>query len=577
MHRRHEGGAPSEERTKTSRYELEAGERVNPGRRAPAESSRRYWIAILFVVLLAGILRIPSLTQPLGPDQGIMSVIGEGILQGRLPYRDFWEMGSPAIFFTYALMFELFGTSMAAVPITDMLVSMLSTFLVFMVASRVWSRDVGCVSALLFAFFSNGVRLGMHAGGSTAFGTFWYIAQRETFMLPLIAGSFWLLLAPERKAPRLWELVLAGFLSGLAFVYKFPSLVTFLCLLFYLNFSLATAQIGTKARRIVTANFVILSGFAAPLLLFALFFWVNGAMQEMIDIVFGYVYSVYGHMHSDLLESIRLGLTRTFFIAEEQLILWIFLVTSSVDILVNERGKEKVLMVLWAFASILFVVSHREFFGYHYLILLPPLSILGGHGLVKILGPTLQLRKVIAEEPGKVFVLLAILANLVFFVTLNYMHYTKFYYYAAGKISKEDYYAFFTAYPEHDYSFSADYEVAKHILENTNDQDMIFTLGGIESVVHFMTKRPSPSRFVFSWIIFSGAHGEAEAAGRYRSEVLENLKATPPKYILSVRALDEFRRFTDIHGFIERNYALEKTFADDRYLYVHRGAESEDA
>ncbi len=532
---------------------------------------------ILCVILLAGVLRIPSLTQPLGPDQGIMSVIGEGILQGRLPYRDFWEMGSPAIFFTYALMFKLLGTSMAAVPITDMLVSMITTFLVFLVASRVWSRGVGCVSALLFAFFSNGVRMGMHAGGSIAFGTFWYVCQRETFMLPLIVGSFWLLLAPGRKAPRLWELALAGLLSGLAFAYKFPSLVIFLCLLFHLNFRLATIGIGTQAKRILTANAVILSGFAAPLLAFALFFWAKGAMQEMIDIVFGYVYSVYGHMHSDLLGSVKLGLTRTFFIAEEQFILWIFLVTSSVDILVNERSEEKVLMVLWAFASILFVVSHREFFGYHYLVLLPPLSILGGYGLVKILGPTFQLRRVMVEEPGKVFALLALVANLVFFATLNYTHYTKFYYYVTGKISKEDYYAFFTSYPEHDYSFSADYEVATYILENTNERDMIFTLGGIESVVHFLTKRRSPSRFIFSWIIFSGAHGEVEAAEGYRREVLGDLKANPPKYILSVRSLDEFRRFTDIHGFIERNYALEKTFADDRYLYVRRDAESSDA
>ena len=76
-----------------------------------------FWLAL--IILFAGLIRIPSLTQPLGPDQGVVSVIAEGILNGELPYRDYWEMGSPAIFFTYALMFKLFGLSMRAIPVTE--------------------------------------------------------------------------------------------------------------------------------------------------------------------------------------------------------------------------------------------------------------------------------------------------------------------------------------------------------------------------------------------------------------------------------------------------------------------------
>ena len=100
-------------------------------------------IAFVFlVVILAGFLRLPSITQPLGPDQGVVAVIGEGLLNGELPYRDYWEMGSPAIFFTYALMFKIFGVSMAAIPITDTLVSMLTTFLIFLLANCIWNRIV---------------------------------------------------------------------------------------------------------------------------------------------------------------------------------------------------------------------------------------------------------------------------------------------------------------------------------------------------------------------------------------------------------------------------------------------------
>ena len=115
--------------------------------------------ALVFcIVLFAGVVRIPSLLQPIGPDQGIMSVIGEGVLNGGVPYWDYFEMASPAIFFTYALMFKIFGPIMAAIPLTDMLVSMVTTFFVFILARDVWGSKVGYVSAQVYAFFSSGER-----------------------------------------------------------------------------------------------------------------------------------------------------------------------------------------------------------------------------------------------------------------------------------------------------------------------------------------------------------------------------------------------------------------------------------
>ncbi|MFX0133855.1 MAG: glycosyltransferase family 39 protein [Candidatus Hodarchaeota archaeon] len=527
-------------------------------------------IVIIFcVVLFAGILRIPSLPQPLGPDQGIMSVIGEGILQGKLPYKDFWEMGSPAIFFTYALMFKIFGVSMVAIPITDILVSMLTTFLIFLLANSLWNRKVGYVSALLFAFFSNGVRFGMHAGGDIAFGTFWYIAQRETFMLPLIVASIYFIIESKRKDKPSWRLILSGFLAGLAFVYKFPALLIFLCLLLYLNFGILTTNVQSKARLLIKKNLILISGFILSLIPFVLFFYHNGALKEMTDVIFKYVSSVYGKLDHNYLGTIKTGLIRTYFIAIENFILWIFFITSSVYIIANERNKENLLVVVWAIASVLFVISHREFFGYHYMLILPPFTILSGYGVVKALGPNLNFKRMFTEEFEKVFIIGSLLVNLTFFTTLNFMHYTKFYYYITDKISQETYYNFFNAYPKHDYSFPADYKVAQYIKTNTDSDDLIYALGGIESVIYFLTKRKSPSRFIFSWILFSKSHGQVKQAEEYRQELLINLKTKKPKYIIIVRSLNNFEKFPAIYNFIRTNYVLEKTFPYDRLLYVY--------
>ncbi len=525
-------------------------------------------IIILCIVLFAGIIRLPSLTQPLGPDQGIMSVIGEGILNGKLPYRDYWEMGSPAIFFTYALMFKIFGVSMKAIPLTDTLLAMLTTFLIFFLARSIWDRKVGYISALLFAFFSNGVRLGMHAGGDIAFGTFWYLSQRETFMLPLIVASFYLILQAEKKQSYIWRLILSGFLAGLAFVFKFPSLIVFLCLLLYLSMRFLLRKSQKTWKNLLGKNISFISGFIIALLPFALVFAVRGAMDEMINVIFKYVFSVYGQLETNYLAMIKMGLLHTLFIAKENFILWIFSLTSCFYIIIADRRKENALVVLWGLGSLLFVATHREFFGYHYLVVLPPFSVLSGYGIARALGPKFHLRQIFITELGKAFILFAFLANLVFYTTLNYMHYTKFYYYTSGKITKEEYYQFFNAYPKHDYSFPADFKVAQYIIQNTDRNDFIYTLGGIESVVYFLTKRESPSRFIFSWIIFSSTHGRVRQAEIYREELLKDLKMKKPKYIMTVRSLETYKEFFDIYQHIENNYSLEKTFPDDRFLYV---------
>jgi len=541
--------------------------------RSPLKSSHTGMevFSVSCILIFAALIRIPSLPQPLGPDQGIMSVIGAGILKGQLPYKDYWEMGSPAIFYTYALMFKIFGLRMIAIPITDTIISMLTTLLVFILARSVWDKRVGYISALLFAFFSNGVGLGMHAGGDIAFGTFWYLAQRETFMLPLTVGAVYFMLTSMKRPHSFIRIFISAFLLGGAFVYKFPALIIALCLFLYLNTYLVRCPDHKTLKSLGLGNLAFLAGFILPAAAFALLFVVNGAFYDMTDVIIKYVFSVYGSSVSiSCLPIIKMGLVHTLFLAKENFILWIFFIASSTYMIITDRTKENLLIVLWALASVLFVVSHREFFGYHYLMLLPPFCLLSAYGISRALSPVRGLGTAFTEEPGKAFILLAIFVNLAFFVTLNYTNYTKFWYYVTGRISLQKYYSFFTAYPKHDFSFPADYEVAQYISGHSDVNDMIYVIGGTESVIYFLSKRKSPSRFIFSWILFSpGSHGRAEQTQRYRTELLHDLSQKTPKYIVTIRPLDTFKQFPDIYCFLKSNYTFQKEFPDDRFLYAY--------
>jgi hypothetical protein len=520
------------------------------------------------IVIAAGVIRLPSLIQPLGPDQGIMAVIGDGILKGKLPYRDLWEMASPAIFYTYAGMFKLFGRSMAAIPITDILISMLTTWLIYLVVTDLWGRGAGWIGAALFAVFSNGARLGMHAGGDVAFGTFWYIAQRETFILPLLTAGILLAMRSERLGVSWWRLFLAGVCGGLAFLYKFPSVLVFAAVVIFVNWNIFTDRGWRSIRRLMSRNAVMLAGFLMALIPPVVLFAANGALGEMTDVIFGYVSSVYGQMRHDLPTLLKLGLSRTIFLASEQFVLWLLAAASAIYIVCQKRRREDLLAVTWALGAVLYVISHSEFLGYHYLMVLPPFCALAAYGLREIFGDLRRSWRDMLARPAAVIVTLAIVANMFVYATLVHAHYTKFYFYLTGKLSLEQYYGYFTAYPKHEYSFAADYQVCRYIQAHTVPGDKIYSLGGIESVIYFLTERESPSRFIFSWFLFSYVHSQAPRSETYRRELLADLKKHPPAYIVTVRPLEWFRSFHDIFKYVSENFRLVESFPDDRYVYA---------
>ena len=57
------------------------------------------WGAVI-ILLLA--LRLPSLVQPAGGDQGLYGYAGQRILAGDVMYRDVWDQKPPAVALLYA-------------------------------------------------------------------------------------------------------------------------------------------------------------------------------------------------------------------------------------------------------------------------------------------------------------------------------------------------------------------------------------------------------------------------------------------------------------------------------------------
>jgi hypothetical protein len=188
---------------------------VSSANRQPA------WVWVLLAVLSA--IRLPSLAQPMGLDQGVYSYVGQRVVAGDLPYRDVWDHKPPGLHVAYAAMWRLWPDE-AVVPLADLLLAMAVALLLLRLAPHfARSRLAGPLAAALFLLLGNPV--------FARFGGVRVRAQAETFIAALVTASIYVALRaagePGRaiSAKRHAMLILAGALVGVAALMKYQAAI----------------------------------------------------------------------------------------------------------------------------------------------------------------------------------------------------------------------------------------------------------------------------------------------------------------------------------------------------------------
>ena len=233
--------------------------------------TNRLLLALACVLLAA---RLPSLVQPMGADQGLYAYAGERILAGGLPYRDAWDQKPPAIHVTYALMRAVLSRD-GAVPAADLLIAAIVALLLWRLGAAIGEERVGQWAAIVFLLLSNPAfaRLG---GVSVR-------AQCETFIAAVVTGAF-VCLARAREHQARRNLLAAGVLFGIAFTFKYNAAA----------YAIAGSFALLLWKRLTPAAVGLLAaGFAAPVLLFVLWFAAGHALGDLYDatIVYNIRYS----------------------------------------------------------------------------------------------------------------------------------------------------------------------------------------------------------------------------------------------------------------------------------------------
>jgi hypothetical protein len=160
---------------------------------------------ILLAVLLASVL---LLTYPFGRDQGIFAVIGEGILHGKVPYRDRWDVKTPGIFLVFALAQALFGHTMVGPRIIEVVGLLLTVAALIDLGRR-------CFDDVLAGYFGAGIWAVVHSQFD-----FWHTSQPETYGGMFLVWAAWLTVAVRAKVEHSdrsegpWRALAAGGLLG---------------------------------------------------------------------------------------------------------------------------------------------------------------------------------------------------------------------------------------------------------------------------------------------------------------------------------------------------------------------------
>ncbi len=525
----------------------------------PAERERDpdLWLrALAWSVVAFSIAQV--LLFSFGRDQGIYAVIGRGLLEGQMPYRDLWDFKPPGIFFVYASSFAVFGPSMIA----PRLVEGLCLFAVVLGCRR--------LGGVLFQSRTAGLLGGAIAALLHAELEFWHTGQPETFAGALTIGALVLCTHDwsRRRAP-LAHFVL-GVLLGAAFLLKPPLAAPALVCGVYL--ALVRRAHGHRLGQQWLPTLFIALGSAVPLICTGLWFRAQGAWPELAwtlgDFAPGYTrLSWVGRTPWDLY---GYALFEGFFKLSA-------LLGSGLVLAVAFDGRARVLRgahaLLFAVAAVQLagVALQGKFFQYHYAATLPVLSVSAGAGFYR-----LWRRFGVGSPVGSVAFALLLTALTVLRLPVRDLpggfwarsvQRMSFLISGGRTVSREelDRDLYYVA----DYNLVADRDVAAEIARRVPSTESVY-VWGFEPALYWFSERRPASRF-----IYNVPQRATWQAARARALLLADLDRDPPRAIIvqhadvfpfvtgdALGSADSLPAFPALEARLARDYAFVARIED---------------
>lgn len=495
----------------------------------PGRPAARDLVIIAVVILVLG---LPTLLVPFGRDQGYFAVIGDRILQGQLPYRDVWDQKPPGIFYTYALAQHVLGHGTVPIHVFDLLSTLLTAAVVYLLGLRLMSRRQALLAACLYGllYFSVG---------------YWCLAEAESFAgLPMVLAVFLLHLRRPGAA------AVAGLLLGITLIYKHTFVLTAAALLLVLLLQ----------RRPLDAVLTAALCLVPPAAVWWYFGQHPGGQEALWQAVIEFTRE-HGRssFHPLWLYGYR---TVVFFVVYLAVIPLISVPAFYRSWQVVRTGQRSLaLVVAWLVAGVLIVLAQGKFYLYQQVILYPPLTLLAAPAIP---GLVARLRELPRQRltPALVGVLLLFALTVTYFVRAQRESYYVLRYLLDG--DGERFLSRFDTCDKTPENVRA--EVAAYLRDHTSPADSIYIFGW-EADVYYLAQRWSPSRFFFSYPLVCAWRDPT-----WRDELLQDLRRSGPAYFvvnqaddrnawMPVRSWDSFRAWPELAAWVDTHYRLDQRIA----------------
>lgn len=512
-------------------------------------------IGILLVALLLAI-RLPSLVEPAGADQGLYAYVGQRINLGDVAYRDAWDQKPPAVHFIYSALWRAWPHE-SVVAAADLIAAGAVAWLLIVLGRRTFGSQVGVAAACVFLLLGNPAL--QRLGGVRV------RAQCETFIALAVTAALVLAAGRGRRAIH-W--LAAGSLAALAFWLKYNAGI-------YVIPILAMGMIaGTPDLKVRGSMYKpipwIAGGFAAVSAIFLSYFAAHGALHDLrlatVDYNLQYSAETYAEGFRSVVDYVMFPIQR----AKLELIWYLGGLGTLALILCRRREASTWIAVAWmAAACVSIAVNGARNLPQYFLQAHPALALAAAAGLWPLVRrPTGTIVRAavaivlmaglwrVGDEPAAIRFggLPEIVRNAAFDLQ-----------YARGRVARRAFLSRFQQQSDAKYVPVSAEDLTAHVRRTTGPGDRIFVFG-LAANVYVNAERQSASRFFWSWPVMvefgRGRPGYGSAG------LLEDLQQSSPALVALQKhwgdpgPLRFFMNNAGLRSWLMTGYVLDQEIGD---------------
>lgn len=253
----------------------------SPTEEGKKAARKRFWTVFGISLALAFVcITIVSKCSFLYPfndwvDSNWYLSVGHGIVEGLVPYRDLFDHKGPIVYFVFALNYLCFGNDFWGIYILEIICATAYLFVCY----KILVMFMPHAKALLYLVAVAGLTY-------TAAGQLQSGGCVEEYCLPMLAYGLYVFLSYFKsggiKMP-LYRVVLCGLFSGIIFWSKFTGLALYAAFAVCL-FVDRCLKHDLKSGFIYAAVFI--AAFAVPAIPCLIYFGVNGAIGDLVEVYF---------------------------------------------------------------------------------------------------------------------------------------------------------------------------------------------------------------------------------------------------------------------------------------------------